>query len=575
MTGAPSEKAARAMTVDPGLAARLKRLMLFRVVMVTTLLMIAVGVEAVSETLEQVNPLYFVIVATYILTLGHALALRLLGPRVFLVFVQVLGDIAVITCLVYLAGGVRGGFLLLYPISVLSGSVLLVGRGGLWLATIATACYAAILWSVRLAALPARGLADVPYLPGKELYFSVLVTAVACGTVALIGSYFAESLRQAGERLEEAHGEVADLRELNQVIVSSIQSGLVISDPETRILYVNDFGAQLLGLAPSEVRGRNLSDLFLSPLLQPAAIEVRAASRTLRRLDVAYARPGGPLVQLGVTLTPLAERDRTGRGFLLVFQDLTEIKRLEHEVRTKEKLAAVGEMTAQLAHEIRNPLGSISGSAQVLLAEPGISSEQQRLLAIITRESRRLSDTLNRFLFQARPASSPRDPIELGPLLEQAVTLLRHGEEVRPGHRVTLEIGPGHHVCLADPDQVTQVFWNLARNGLEAMTDGGTLAIALRGEGHDIVLSVKDEGRGMAGEEQQRLFEPFQSRSAMGTGLGLSIVYRIVREHGGDIAVRSEPARGTEVVVRLPRALAAGARAELAPPRGASSGRSA
>jgi two-component system, NtrC family, sensor histidine kinase PilS len=541
------------MSTEPGFAARLKRLMLFRVIMVTTLLLVAVWVEAASETLVQVNPLYFVIVATYVLTVGHALALRILGPRTVLVFVQVLGDLLVITSLVYLAGGMGGGYVLLYPISVLSGSVLLVRGGGLWLAGAATACYAGILWAVRLSFLPPQGLGDAPHLPANTLHFSVLVTAVACCTVALIGSYFAESLHQAGERLQEAHGEVADLRELNQVIVSSIQSGLIITDPESRILYVNEFGGQLLGQTASDVRGRNLSDIFLSPLLDPSAIEVRAASRTLRRLDVAYGRPGGELMPLGVTVTPLAERDRTGRGFLLVFQDLTEIKRLEQEVRTNEKLAAVGEMTAQLAHEIRNPLGSISGSAQVLLSEPGISSEQQRLLAIITRESRRLSDTLNRFLFQARPTASPRDPIELGPLLEQAVTLLRHGEEVRPGHQVNLSIAPGPHVCLADPDQITQVFWNLARNGLEAMPEGGTLRIALHAEGHDLVLSVRDEGRGMGGDEQQRMFEPFHSRSPMGTGLGLAIVYRIVREHGGDIAVRSQPSRGTDVVVRLPR----------------------
>jgi two-component system sensor histidine kinase PilS (NtrC family) len=397
----------------------------------------------------------------------------------------------------------------------------------------------------------------------------VLLTAVACGAIALVGSFFAESLHQAGVRLREAHGEVADLRELNQLIVSSIQSGLGIADPQGRILYLNDVGAQILGLSPGAARGRTLREVFASPLLEPFAVEARAASTALTRLELAYERPDGALLQLGLSVTPLAGA-RTGRGSLLVFQDLTEIKRLEQEVRTKEKLAAVGEMTAQLAHEIRNPLGSISGSAQVLLAEPNISSEQERLLAIITRESKRLSETLSRFLLETRSEVMPRDPVDIGPLVEQAATLLRHGPEVGADHEIEVAIEEGPHVCLADPHQITQVLWNLARNGLEAMPGGGALRIELRNDGDDIVLSVRDEGRGMGREEQRRMFEPFQSGSAMGTGLGLAIVYRIVREHQGDITVKSVPRRGTEVEVRLPRVgtkapLSGGARAEDRP----------
>jgi signal transduction histidine kinase len=147
--------------------------------------------------------------------------------------------------------------------------------------------------------------------------------------------------------------------------------------------------------------------------------------------------------------------------------------------------------------------------------------------------------------------------VDIGPLLEETVTLLRHGPEVGPDHAVEFEIDKGPHVCLADPDRIAQVFWNLARNGLEAMPQGGTLRVALRTDGDDLVLSVRDQGRGMDREEQRRLFEPFQSRNPMGTGLGLAIVYRIVREHHGDITLRSVLRRGTEVEVRLPRVAAA------------------
>jgi two-component system sensor histidine kinase PilS (NtrC family) len=380
----------------------------------------------------------------------------------------------------------------------------------------------------------------------------VFVLGVACATVAVLGSYLAESLQHAGHQLEMAEVEVADLRELNQVIVDSIQSGLIMTDAEGHIRHVNAFGEGILGRRASALLTMPLRDVLGSNLLGSAELRARAASRALARLELRYHHPGGSELDLGVSVTPLATAEAARGGYLVVFQDLTDVRRLEAELRTNEKLAAVGEMAAQLAHEIRNPLGSIRGSAQVLAGEPGFSADQGHLLTIISRESKRLSDTLNRFLFQARSSGKPRDVVDLRPLLEEAVTLLRNGPEIGPDHAVRLETDDGPHLCLADRDQITQVFWNLARNGLEAMPEGGDLVVSLRRVGADVVLTVRDQGRGMAREEQRRVFEPFQSSSAMGTGLGLAIVYRIVREHGGDISVRSAPARGTEVELRLP-----------------------
>ena len=544
------------MIASPPLEPRLKRLMLFRVVMITTLLLIAIYVEAVSETLRPVNPLYYLIAATYALTILYVLALRFAPHPEAQVYVQVVVDLLIITGLVYLTGGTgtRTGFMLLYPISVLSGSILLYRGKGLLLAGLATLFYAGVLLAVRSGAIPPQGLADVPLMLEKHLLYSIFVTGVACATVALIGSYLSESLRDVGEQLEEAAEQVADLRELNKVIVDSIHSGLITADSGGHILYVNNFGESILGVRTADIRERPLRELIGSPLLEPLALQARASYEGLARFEVVYRRPDGTALDLGVSVSPLATPEPAG-GYLLVFQNLTEIKRLEQQVRIKEKLAAVGEMAAHLAHEIRNPLGSISGSAQVLMGEANMSEEQERLLAIITRESKRLSETLNHFLYQARPALPPSGPVDIGRALEEAVTLLRNGPEVRDGQSVEFESDQGPHVCLADPDQIKQVFWNLARNGLEAMPGGGVLQVRLSSRGDDLVLSVRDEGRGMGRDEQLRVFEPFHSETPMGTGLGLAIVYRIVREHRGDITIRSAPARGTEVEVRLPRVL--------------------
>jgi two-component system sensor histidine kinase PilS (NtrC family) len=533
---------------------RLKRLMLFRVVMITTLLLIAIYVEAVSETLLPVNPLYFLIAGTYGLTLVYAFSLRALPYRDVQVYVQVIFDLLVITGLIYLTGGPgnRAGFMLLYPISVLSGSVLLYRHKSLVLAGVATLFYAGMLWAVRDGWIPGQGLSDVPVMPVKHVLYSIFVTGVACATVSLIGSYLAESLESVGQKLEEATEQVADLQELNQVVVRSIHSGLITADLASRVLFVNEFGEGILARRLADLRGRRLREIFGSVLFEPSALEARATHERLERLEIAYRRPSGEDVDLGVSVSPLATSDPRNAGYLLVFQNLTEIKRLEREVRTKEQLAAVGEMAAHLAHEIRNPLGSISGSAQVLMAESNISAEQGRLLAIITRESKRLSDTLNQFLYQARPSIATRGPVDVGRLISEAVTLLRNGPEVGPTHTVEFEMDKGPHVCLADPDQITQVFWNISRNALEAMPAGGTLRIRVAMDRGTLLLSCRDQGRGMGSEEQRRIFEPFQSGTPMGTGLGLAIVYRIVRDHHGDIRLRSIPGQGTELEVRLP-----------------------
>jgi len=533
---------------------RLKRLMLARVVMATTLLMIAISVEAVSETLLPVNPLYFLIALTYALTVVYAIALNFLPRPDLQAHAQVLVDLLLITGLVYLTGGTatEAGFMLLYPISVLSGSILLTRGRALLLGAVAVAFYALMLWSVRTGHVRAPRLSDMQTLPLKQVMYSVFVTGVACGTVALIGAYLAESLRRAGEELEEAAEQVADLRELHELVINSIHSGLATADAAGRVLYLNAFGGQMLGVRSGQLLGRSLRELFGSDVMEASALKVRAQNEQLARLEMVYRSPEGQELDLGLSVSPLATPAPEPGGFLVVFQNLTRIKHLEREIQMKEKLAAVGEMAAYLTHEIRNPLASISGSAQVLLSESDISADQQQLLGIIVKESRRLSDSLNQFLVEVRSAPGSPGPLDLGPVVRDLVTLMRNSPELGAAHVVELNADEGPYVCMAERDQIVQIFWNLARNGLEAMPDGGLLEVRLQRQDGQIVLSFRDQGTGMNREQQRRLFEPFHSGKPTGTGLGLSIAYRLVREHHGDITVRSAPRQGTEVQVRLP-----------------------
>jgi two-component system, NtrC family, sensor histidine kinase PilS len=533
----------------------LRLLMLLRVVLITALLLIAIAVEVVSEVLAPINPLYLLIAATYALTVVYALALRRWGSTAPLIYVQIIADLLVTTGLVYLTGGegTRLGFALLYPLSVLSGSVLLYRRAGLVLAVVATTLFAGTLLAVHTRVVPPAGLVDIPLVPAKVLLFSVLLVAVACHAVALTGAYLSEGLRRTGRELNEATDRVANLEELNQVIVESMHSGLMITDVDGRIQHLNDFGANILGLPAEDARGRPVGEILGSGL-DTSVLRARALRRDLSRLGLDHTRRSGIHLPIGLAVSPLVATAGAHRGFLIVFQDLTEVKRLESEVRTKEKLAAVGEVAAQLAHEIRNPLGSIHGSAQLLLSEQagaGLSTDQAQLLEIIRKESLRLSDNLNQFLLQVRVSPRPLSPADLGPVVAELAALLRNGSEVTAAHTVTVDIGPGPHVCLVDADRIRQVFWNLTRNALEAMPDGGLLEVALKSRGAFVELTVRDEGGGL---DQRQVFTLLRSPAGgIPGGLGLALVCQIVREHRGDIFFQRAPPSGTCVKVVLPR----------------------
>jgi len=532
--------------------ARLKSLMALRLVLITTLLLIAVVVEAISETLSRINPLYFVVVATYALTILYAVSLRVLSSPSALVWLQMGGDLLVITALVYVTGGSlgRGGFILLYPLCVLAGSILLASlTAGLVLATVTTLLYVGMVVAVRSALVVPVGLADTASQSLHQVGYSAFLLWVACALVAAVGSFMSQALANVGAELVRATEQVADLQGLNDAMLESLNSGLIAVDAAGCVLWINAYGERLLGCSSSELRGRTAQEGLATPLLEAASLRARIGHPDLHRLEFDYVRKDSTTLRLGCSVSALKRQGDS--GLLLAFQDLTRIKSLEFAVRDKEKLAAVGEMAAQLAHEIRNPLASISGSAQVLLSDAALPSEQLHLLAIIRKESKRLSDALNRFLLDNRSAVHRPGPVDVRGLLAEAWQLLSNSAEVGQAHLLEFVAQPVAHLAAVDPDRLMQVFWNLTRNGLEAMPLGGTLRVELRCLPEEIAMLVSDQGRGFAPEQGASVFKPL-ARAGQG-GLGLAIVYRIVREHGGDIHVESAPGRGTTVEVRLPR----------------------
>lgn len=246
-------------------------------------------------------------------------------------------------------------------------------------------------------------------------------------------------------------------------------------------------------------------------------------------------------------------------GYLYTFQDVTDVKRLERQAQMQQRLAAVGEMAAGISHEIRNPLGSMSGSLQILRRELSLTGDQAQLMDIVLKESDRLNHTIRSFLTYARPERTVTGPVDLRTVISEAVTLLRHSPDRDERHALLVSAPPEPVVVEADEGQMKQIVWNLATNGLRAMPSGGRLVLGATWQpapdGPQAVLTVHDEGVGIPAEEVDRIFQPFSGNFAKGSGLGLAIVQRIVAEHGASIAVESSPNRGTTFRVTFPRAV--------------------
>ncbi len=240
-------------------------------------------------------------------------------------------------------------------------------------------------------------------------------------------------------------------------------------------------------------------------------------------------------------------------GALIVFQDLTEVKKLERQARFNEQLAAVGELAAGIAHEIRNPLASISGSVQVLSNELTVGSAERRLMEIIVSESNRLSKILEEFLRFVRPQERRVAPFDVGENIKEVLELFRRSDEISDAHRIEDDIAPPSSLLAGDRDQIRQIIYNVAKNAVRAMPDGGTLIVEGREDGAWYSIKFRDTGRGMSEEEIARVFTPFSTAFDGGTGLGMAIVRRIVEDHGGAIDVESKPGEGTTVTILLPR----------------------
>ena len=488
-----------------------------------------------------IDPLFALIGLTYGLTLVWALTLRFVDRHPWLVDVQVACDALIVSAIVYVTGGFGSYFSTLYTLPIIAASMVQSWRGGLVVGVLSSIVYAGLVMSQYETA------AEV-LPPWRVAMFTVGLHVFGFLAVAGLSGYLAEGLRRTGVQLEEASSQLADLQAFNQHVIDSLTSGLATSDTQGRLLTFNRAAAAITGIPANEAVGQRAIDV----LQLPGELHVQRCEYGFPRADgrhIAIGIPGAPL------MTPRGES-----GFLFTFQDVTELKKRDREARVQQRLAAVGEMAAGIAHEIRNPLASMAGSIQILRDELPLTEDQSQLMDIVLRESDRLNETIRSFLAFARPQRNAMSNLDVRQILTDAARLLGNNAEVTARHAVVVQVPPDPVIFRADEAQIRQIVWNLATNGLRAMPDGGTLQLSVRHTvasdtaGGEVVIAVQDEGVGIAPEELDGIFQPFRGGFARGTGLGLSIVHRIATDYGGEVRVASQKGKGTTVEVAMPLA---------------------
>jgi two-component system, NtrC family, sensor histidine kinase PilS len=540
------------------LRSRLSTLIAARVVLVTLLMGSAILIQISRPGAFPVDPFFALIGLTYALSVFYLATVKYAEHHPWLVDLQFGADALLVSAFIHVTGGITSNFSSLYLLPIIAASMIRYRRVAIQLAALSAVMYLALV-AVQYIDLDlplARRFSPVVDLPTVRVaQYTVAINLGGFIAVALLAGSLADSLRSAGARLEDASDRIRDLRAFNEYVINSLLSGLITTDHDGGILTFNRSASTIIGVPASQVIGRDVVDVMQMPAVVRTRLEGLTLGRSLK-IDCQHRTADGRMIDIGLTASTLALPEGKS-GYVWSFQDVTDVRRLERDARLRQRLAAVGEMAAGIAHEIRNPLASMSGSIQVLRQELPLSEDQAQLMDIVLRESERLNETIRSFLAYARPQRAAMARLDMRGVLQDTALLLRNSAEVKPHHIIDVDVPAEPVWCEADENQIRQIVWNLATNGVRAMGNGGHLRLAVTPErepaGHEwVVLAVQDEGCGIAPEDVDEIFQPFRSSFERGTGLGLATVHRVVTDYNGTINVASQVGVGTIMSVRLP-----------------------
>ena len=546
---------------DLDLRAAVKAVIVGRMALITLVATMAAAFSDGYSGLAQHGPFAFLVALSAGLAVAYYRAARGGAEVQPLLATQFFVDVAIISYLLLFTGGASSPFAPLFLLGPLLGGVFLTVRGGLVFAVVSASAYTLIFAADRSGLLAPAVSGITERLSDGALRLRVALYVPLLLLVGIIGGAIGRRLREGARALHEAQAELHRALFDTESILENMSSGLASVDALGIVRHWNRAATEIVGLPAEAVRGRHYREAF-GPGLESFAEQLHEtleSGAAVSRHEAHVTRNDGRAVPLGLSTSLLRDIYGERRGVIAVFQDLSEVRELEARVRHQETLAAIGELSAGIAHEIRNCLNPIAGSVEVLQRELKVSGENARLLELIVRESERLDSFIRELLDYARERPLQPEAVEIGSLVRDSVEVARRHPSVSPGKAVRLVLGEEAYWARVDYEQMKQVLLNLVINGLEAIEGAGQVTVraigdGAAGRGGRVGFEVRDDGIGIPAEEIGRVTEPFFSTKNGGTGLGLAIVNRIVERHGGTLDIESRVGEGTAFRVWLPRA---------------------
>jgi len=549
------------------LGGRLQKLMLLRLLFVSILLGASIFIQ-IRQTKTYFGDIqtshYFLIATIYFLTFIYILLFKTFKNFSRQAYLQLLADTFFITAILYSTGGIDSIFSFLYILTIINASIILYRRGGMIIATSSSLLYGLLLDLHYYNVINPLGEKINYYdtYQGVNIIYLTIVNIGAFYLVAFLSSYPSEQARKSEDKLKAKEDDIIKLEALNDWIIQSMTSGLISLNSQGRIILFNPAAEQIFGMKAENVIGLRITDAlpFLREYLDNRDEDKEYTSAKHDVMVLQYSGKEGKKTYLRFFISPLMVPEGNWKGQILFFQDITEMRKIEEEMKKVEGLAMTGELAAGIAHEIRNPMASISGSIQILKDDFERNDVNRRLMDIILREINRLNSLVNDFLLFARPKPADFREINLNQLILESVELFKNSAKWNENIEITIDL-EGKITLVSDPDQIKQVLWNILLNAAEAIPEGGLINIhagiyesgseAFEPVSKTVKIVISDSGKGFSKNALSSIFTPFFTTKEGGSGLGLAIVNRIIGGLKGRISGRNRPEGGAEITILL------------------------